>query len=57
MTKRHGVFWLIILCGIIIPGLSATTAWAADPGPQDRLSLAGAIRPLMPGMPVLAPKL
>ena len=43
MTERHGGFGLIILWLILIPGLSATTARAADPGPQDRLSLAGSI--------------
>ena len=43
MTKRHGVFLLIFFWLILIPGLSATSARAADPGPQDRLSLAGSI--------------
>ncbi|HLD47368.1 MAG TPA: ArsB/NhaD family transporter [Desulfobaccales bacterium] len=43
MTKRPGVFLLIILCLMLIPGLSAATARAADSGPQDRLSLAGSI--------------
>ncbi|MDO9530679.1 MAG: ArsB/NhaD family transporter [Deltaproteobacteria bacterium] len=43
MTKRHGVFLLIFLWLILIPGLSPTCARAADPGPQDRLSLAGSI--------------
>jgi hypothetical protein len=43
MTKRHGVFSLIIAWLILTPGLSATTARAADPAPQDRLSLAGSI--------------
>ena len=43
MTKRHGVFFLIIVWLILTPGLSPTTARAADPAPQDRLSLAGSI--------------
>ena len=43
MTKRHGVFLLISFWLLLIPGLSPTSARAADPGPQDRLSLAGSI--------------
>ncbi|PIU52926.1 MAG: hypothetical protein COS90_08950, partial [Deltaproteobacteria bacterium CG07_land_8_20_14_0_80_60_11] len=43
MTERHRLFWLIILWLILTPGLSAATARAAGPGPQDRLSLAGSI--------------
>jgi Na+/H+ antiporter NhaD/arsenite permease-like protein len=43
MTKRQGIFFLISVWLILTPGLSATTARAADPAPQDRLSLAGSI--------------
>ena len=43
MTKRQGIFFLIIVWLLLTPGLSPTAARAADPAAQDRLSLAGSI--------------
>jgi Na+/H+ antiporter NhaD/arsenite permease-like protein len=43
MNKKQGILFLIVLWLILIVGPSLSTVRAADPTPQDRLSLAGAI--------------
>jgi Na+/H+ antiporter NhaD/arsenite permease-like protein len=43
MTKRPAIVLVILVWWIFTPGLSPASARAADPGPQDRLSLAGSV--------------
>jgi Na+/H+ antiporter NhaD/arsenite permease-like protein len=43
MTDRQGILFLIVVWLILTVGPSVSTVRAADPAPQDRLSLAGSI--------------
>jgi Na+/H+ antiporter NhaD/arsenite permease-like protein len=43
MNKRQGILFLIVVWLILTVGPSVSTVRAADPAPQDRLSLAGSI--------------
>jgi len=43
MTERQGILFLIVVWLILTVGPSVSTVRAADPAPQDRLSLAGSI--------------